>query len=231
MKFSHAPASEQAAFERPRSADVPSDEGLATELRAVARRFQATASRSTPIAKEQIMRKIVFAAAAIPMFAAAALAQNAADNAATNNAPAANAPAAPGPASTPPANMSDQPTTEHKTTAADVPSKGPSFINVPDSAMLSENVVGLDVYNSQNNDIGKIHDVIIDKDNKVTGYILSVGGFLGMGTHYVAVDPGAVNISYDDGNKTWRAAMNATKDELKSAPEFKYGGRWTASRS
>jgi hypothetical protein len=25
--------------------------------------------------------------------------------------------------------------------------------------------------------------------------------------------------------------MNATKDQLKSAPEFKYGGQWTASRS
>ena len=63
------------------------------------------------------------------------------------------------------------------------------------------------------------------------GYILSVGGFLGMGTHYVAVDPGAVNITYDANQKTWRAAMNATKDELKSAPEFKYDGRWSASRS
>ena len=63
------------------------------------------------------------------------------------------------------------------------------------------------------------------------GYIVSVGGFLGMGTHYVAVDPGAVSITYDAGQKTWRAAMNATKDELKAAPEFKYDGRWTASRS
>ena len=63
------------------------------------------------------------------------------------------------------------------------------------------------------------------------GYILSVGGLLRMGTHYVAVDLGAVAIDYDDGAKTWQAAMNATKDELKSAPEFKYGGRWTASRS
>jgi hypothetical protein len=177
------------------------------------------------------MRKVVFAAAAIPLFAAAAMAQNAATS--PNDASGANPPgaAAPGPASTPPANMSDKPLTEHKTTAADVPSKGPSFISVPDSAMLSENVVGLDVYNNQNNEIGKIHNVIIDKDNNVKGYILSVGGFLGMGTHYVAVDPGAVAISYDDGNKTWRAAMNATKDQLKSAPEFKYGGRWTASRS
>ncbi|MGO9421097.1 PRC-barrel domain-containing protein [Roseiarcus sp.] len=164
------------------------------------------------------MRKVLFAAAAIPMLAGAAVAQN--------GSPPANSPA-----NTPPASMSNEPTTARTTTAAETPSKGPSFISVPDTAMLSENVVGLDVYNSQNNDIGKIHDVVLDKDNSVKGYILSVGGFLGMGTHYVAVDPGAVNITYDANQKTWRAAMNATKDELKSAPEFKYDGRWSASRS
>ena len=51
-----------------------------------------------------------------------------------------------------------------------------------------------------------------------------------MGTHYVAVNPGAVMVSYNEQNKVWKATMNATKDQLKSAPEFKYGGQWTASR-
>jgi hypothetical protein len=165
--------------------------------------------------KEQVMRNIVFAAAAIPIFAVAAFAQNA------TSPPGGNTPA----------DTSNPPMAQHVTTPADAPSKGPSFITVPDTAMLSGNVVGLDVYNGQNNDIGKIHDVVIGSDASVKGYIISVGGFLGMGTHYVAVDPGAVSIAYDSGQKTWRAAMNATKDELKSAPEFKYDGRWTASRS
>ena len=162
------------------------------------------------------MRKILFAAAAIPLFAAAsAMAQTAAS-------PPANPPAG---------DMSNAPMTNQATTPVNTPSKGPSFISVPDTAMLSGNVVGLDVYNGQNNDIGKIHDVVLGPDSSVKGYIISVGGFLGMGTHYVAVDPGAVAITYDAGQRTWRAAMNATKDELKAAPEFKYGGRWTASRS
>ena len=112
-----------------------------------------------------------------------------------------------------------------------MPANGPNFIKVKNDDMLTSNVVGLDIYNGQNNNIGKIQDVVFDKADKVTGYILSVGGFLGMGTHYVAVDPGAVSITYDGANKTWRASMNATKDQLKSAPEFKYGGQWTASRS
>jgi sporulation protein YlmC with PRC-barrel domain len=162
------------------------------------------------------MRKVVFAAAVVPFFAAAALAQNASTST---------------PADTPPADTGNAPMAQHVTSPADAPSKGPSFIPVPDTAMLSGNVVGLDVYNGQNDDIGKIQDIILSPDSTVKGYIVSVGGFLGMGTHYVAVDPGAVAIKYDDNQKTWRAAMNATKDQLKSAPEFKYGGRWTASRS
>ena len=163
------------------------------------------------------MRKFVYAAAAIPVFvAAAALAQN---------TPAQS------PANTTPTDMANPPAAGHATTAAETPSKGPSFISVPETAMLSGNVVGLDVYNGQNNDIGKIHDVVLGPNSTIKGYIISVGGFFGMGTHYVAVDPGAVSITFDGGQRTWRAAMNATKDELKAAPEFKYEGRWTASRS
>ena len=52
-----------------------------------------------------------------------------------------------------------------------------------------------------------------------------------MGTRYVAVNPDSVSITYDGANKVWRASVNATKDQLKSAPEFKYGGQWSASRS
>jgi hypothetical protein len=38
-------------------------------------------------------------------------------------------------------------------------------------------------------------------------------------------------VNYEAQNKVWKATMNATKDQLKSAPEFKYEGQWTASRS
>ena len=88
-----------------------------------------------------------------------------------------------------------------KTAAQPVPTEGPNFIQVQSADMLSSNVVGLDIYNSQNNDIGKIQDIAFDSSKQVTGYILSVGGFLGMGTHYVAVNPGAVMVSYDEQNK------------------------------
>ena len=44
-------------------------------------------------------------------------------------------------------------------------------------------LVGVDLYNEQNENIGEVDDVIIDPSGKVDGVIVSVGGFLGMGEH------------------------------------------------
>ena len=59
----------------------------------------------------------------------------------------------------------------------------------------------------------------------VKAYIVSVGGFLGMGTKYVAIDPKAVTLVRQD-EKNWKATMNANKDQLKAAPEYKYESDW-----
>jgi sporulation protein YlmC with PRC-barrel domain len=95
------------------------------------------------------------------------------------------------------------------------------FATIPAGEELSSNVIGLEVYNSANQDIGKIKDIAFDQ-NGVKAYIVAVGGFLGMGDHYVAVNPSAVNINYDSSAKKWHAAMNTDADQLKAAPEYKY---------
>ena len=137
------------------------------------------------------MRKVFITAVALSALAGASALGQTTPSPGANPAPApmANEPAArpnpltntanaPGPAVNPPANTP-------QAVAQDVPAKGPDFIKVNGDEMLTSNVVGLDVYNGQNNNIGKIQDVVFDKAHKVTGYILSVGGFLGMGMHYV----------------------------------------------
>ena len=48
-------------------------------------------------------------------------------------------------------------------------------------------LAGVDVYNEANEKIGDINDVILDMSGKAEKVILGVGGFLGMGEHYVAV--------------------------------------------
>ena len=48
-------------------------------------------------------------------------------------------------------------------------------------------VIGLDVYNDQNEKLGDINEVLLDQSGKVTGVIIGVGGFLGMGQREILV--------------------------------------------
>jgi hypothetical protein len=98
---------------------------------------------------------------------------------------------------------------------------GGMFTTIPVRDDLSSQVIGLDVYNSAKQDIGKIKDVAFSADG-VKAYIVGVGGFLSMGDHYVAVRPSAMTLSYDATAKKWHAMMDANADELKAAPEYKY---------
>ena len=77
------------------------------------------------------------------------------------------------------------------------------------------------VYDPNDNKIGEVMDVLIDKSGKVTSLIVGVGGFLGAGEKEVAVPFDAVHVTNKDNNK-WYLVMNTTKDDLKSAPGFKY---------
>jgi sporulation protein YlmC with PRC-barrel domain len=95
------------------------------------------------------------------------------------------------------------------------------FSTVSKDEMFSSKLKGLNVYNQKDESIGEITDLAI-KNHEVDALILSVGGFLGMGEHYVAVSPSSVNVRYDSKNSKWLASMNTTKDALKAAPEFKY---------
>ena len=100
-----------------------------------------------------------------------------------------------------------------------------TFVSAKPTDVLSYNLVGLNITSNTNETIGEIKDLILSQ-GELSGYIVSVGGFLGMGERYVIVRPSAVKVTYDDNDKKWHAVMNATKDQLKTAPEFKYEGRW-----
>ncbi len=101
------------------------------------------------------------------------------------------------------------------------PTPGGMFTYVPAHDELSSNVIGLDVYNEDNRNIGTIKDIALDA-NGLNGYIVGVGGFLGMGDHYVVVRPSAISFNAKDNE--WHATMNANADQLRAAPEYKYSG-------
>lgn len=78
-------------------------------------------------------------------------------------------------------------------------------------------VVGSTVVNEANETVGAIDDLIITPINKSPFAILSVSGFLGMGTKYVVVSYSAFEIV---DKKT--ILRGATKESLMNLPEYKY---------
>lgn len=102
------------------------------------------------------------------------------------------------------------------------------FTAISEGGNFSSQVVGLDVYNDNKQYIGQIEDIAMNQDRQTQAYVLSVGGILGMGEHYVAVNPAAVKVSYSETDKAWHASMKATADQLKAAPEFQYSSRLAA---
>jgi len=121
-------------------------------------------------------------------------------------------------------------------------------------------VVGLNVYNDNNESLGSINDLLTDRNGNIKAAVISVGGFLGVGTRLVAVPfdkikfvnepiaytgvagaPNAVGNRMTSPPMTttttgaapataskpnpWypdHAVFDATKDQLKAMPEFKY---------
>jgi sporulation protein YlmC with PRC-barrel domain len=120
-----------------------------------------------------------------------------------------------------PSGAMDRSTTE--TTGA------PQFLTaLPQNALLVSNIHEQNIYDPQENKIGEVKDLVVDRSGKISAAIISVGGFLGIGQKDVAV--AFSDIKAAERNNKWWLTINATKDELKSATGFRFNknkGLWT----
>jgi sporulation protein YlmC with PRC-barrel domain len=101
-------------------------------------------------------------------------------------------------------------------------SQGVQLIKV-DVAVLGKGyraskLIGTEVTNDKNEKIGKIDDLVVDK-NRVLFAVLQVGGFLGVGGRLVAVPSESLVI--DDTGRNIQLP-GASKEELQKLAEFKY---------
>lgn len=78
-------------------------------------------------------------------------------------------------------------------------------------------VVGSKVFNSTGETVGTIDDLIVTPNDKIPFAVLSVGGFLGVGSKYVVVSYAALAV--EDKKMILK---DATKESLKNLPEYKY---------
>jgi hypothetical protein len=81
---------------------------------------------------------------------------------------------------------------ENSTTATSDKAGAPQATATATDASLkgdwrASKVIGLNVYNSQNENVGSINDLLTDKSGNIKAAVISVGGFLGMGARLVAV--------------------------------------------
>jgi PRC-barrel domain len=78
-------------------------------------------------------------------------------------------------------------------------------------------VIGSSVLNEASEVIGKIDDLLVTRDGKEPYAVLSIGGFLGMGTHMVVVRYDSLKFA---DNKI--VLPGGSKDGLKMLPTFQY---------
>ncbi|MDB4990483.1 MAG: PRC-barrel domain protein [Myxococcaceae bacterium] len=78
-------------------------------------------------------------------------------------------------------------------------------------------LINAPLYNDQGQKVGKIGDLVVTADGKVTAAIVDVGGFLGVGKRQVAIALQRI-VSVKDK----LTLSGATKENLQKLPEFQY---------
>lgn len=134
-----------------------------------------------------------------------------------------NPPANP-PASTTSPSVAPNPATQGGMQAAQPGAVVVHFVTVKPADVLSSRLIGTNVRNKQDESVGEIEDLVIENGKTITALVIGVGGFLGLGERYVAVDPASVVLTRVDDN-TWRAVIDTNKENLKNAPTFDYHKR------
>ena len=84
-------------------------------------------------------------------------------------------------------------------------------------------MIGNRVYDLQNRNIGKVRDLIVDRDGKIDAVIVDVGSFLGMGGKNVAVKPSDLKT---DNN---RLTLDVTKEQLQQMADYNLRDRETGA--
>jgi sporulation protein YlmC with PRC-barrel domain len=97
--------------------------------------------------------------------------------------------------------------------------------------IAASNYMGQSVYNTADESIGQISDLIIKKEGAVEAAVIGVGGFLGIGQKLVAVPFERIEVSEQPDTGALKLTTTETADSLKAAPEFKTKEQLIAERN
>ncbi len=86
---------------------------------------------------------------------------------------------------------------------------------------LASKLRGTTVLGSDNQKVGDVVDILLDKSGQVRAFIVGVGGVLGLGAKEVAIDLTEFReVPASNGSKA-QLKVPMTKDQLTQAPDFK----------
>jgi sporulation protein YlmC with PRC-barrel domain len=93
--------------------------------------------------------------------------------------------------------------------------------SLPSEALpISEYYYNQRVYDREDNEIGDVNDILLDREGKVVAVIVGVGGFLGAGEKSVAVPFSALKVAEKD-HKPY-LVIDTTKEGLDRAPGYTF---------
>ncbi|GJD96479.1 PRC-barrel domain-containing protein [Methylobacterium iners] len=84
-----------------------------------------------------------------------------------------------------------------------------------------EGILGKGVRNAAGEDMGRIIDIVLDKDGRPRAAIIDFGGFLGVGSRKIAVDWRALRFAAD--GKPGRPVLQLSRNQVRVSPEYKPG--------
>ena len=76
------------------------------------------------------------------------------------------------------------------------------------------------VYDASNERVAGVNDIIVSADGQMEAVLVDVGGFLGLGTHTVAVPMDNLEIYHNTGTDSVRIYLNMTEEQLENLPEY-----------
>ena len=91
--------------------------------------------------------------------------------------------------------------------------------------MRASKMIGSRVYDVHNRNIGKVQDLIVNRQGSIDAVVVDVGAFLGMGGKRVAIKPSEFKT---DNN---RLTLDVTKEKLQQMADFNLRDRNTGAGS
>jgi sporulation protein YlmC with PRC-barrel domain len=85
-----------------------------------------------------------------------------------------------------------------------------------------QGILGKEVRSATGENMGRIVDVVVDRDGQARAAVIDFGGFLGVGSRKIAVDWNALSFPRP-GDKAGRVTLEFTRDQLKAGPEYQDG--------